>query len=171
MKTLLGYKNKFLVIRSIKRITTNKNYLFHHSNSTFIQILSDMSLEMYSNVMEETPHETLCLSADLKPSSGMAVGMFGLSIARYDCKQTCSQIGQKYRLSFMSMQHKTLGMEIKHFLYFKVVSRSTLKIMWIEKLIEMKNSFFRVISQCYKQRICHTMSKNGGQSLRGGVKS
>ena len=80
--------------------------------------------------MEETPHEKRFLSGDLKPSSGMALGMFGPTMASYGLKETCSQIGHKYRLSFKSMQYKTLGMERKLATqYFKAVSRSVLGIM------------------------------------------
>ena len=80
--------------------------------------------------MEETPHEKRLRSGDSKPSSGMALGMFGITMAGYDLKQTCSKIGHKYRLSFKSTQYKTLGMERKlTTLYFKVVSRSVLWIM------------------------------------------
>ena len=85
---------------------------------------------MFLNVMEETPHEKRFLSGDSKPSSGMALAMFGLTMAGYGHKQTCIQIVHKYRLSFKSMQYKTLGMERKlTTLYFKVVSRSILWIM------------------------------------------
>ena len=63
---------------------------------------------MFLNVMEETPHEKRFLSGDSKPSSGMALAMFGLIMAGYGHKQTCSQIGHNYRLSFKSINTKHL---------------------------------------------------------------
>ena len=82
--------------------------------------------------MEETPREKRYLSGDAKPSSVMAIGLFGLAMAGYGRKQNCCQIGQKYRLSFraMSMQYKILGMERKlTSQYSKVVSCDTFSKM------------------------------------------
>ena len=39
---------------------------------------------MFINVIEETLHEKRFLSGDSKPSSGMALAMFGLTMASYD---------------------------------------------------------------------------------------
>ena len=50
--------------------------------------------------MEETPREKRYLSGDSKPSSVMAIGMFGLAMAGYGRKQNCCQIGQKIPAQF-----------------------------------------------------------------------
>ena len=95
-----------------------------------MQFLSNISLGMFLSVMEEAPDEKRFPSGDSKPNSGMALGMFGLTMAGYGHKQTCSLIGHKYRLSFKSMQCKILGIERKlTTLHFEVVSRSVLLIM------------------------------------------
>ena len=65
-----------------------------------MQFLSNKSLEMFLNVKEETPHGKHRLSGDSKPSSGMTLGMFGLTMAGYGHKQTCTQIRPNYWLSF-----------------------------------------------------------------------
>ena len=78
-----------------------------------MRFLSNISLGMFLNVMEETTHEKRFLSGDSKPGSGMALAMFGLTTAGYGHKQTCSQSEHNYRLSFMSMQCKTLRIELK----------------------------------------------------------
>ena len=85
---------------------------------------------MFLNVIEETPYEKRFLFGNSKPSSGMALAMFDLTMAGYGDKETCSQVGHKYRLSFKSVQYKTLRIERKLTgLYFEVVSRSILWIM------------------------------------------
>ena len=53
-----------------------------------MQLLSNISLEMSLNVMEEIPHEKCYLFGDSKPSSGMAPGMFDLTMAGFGHKQT-----------------------------------------------------------------------------------
>ena len=101
MKTLLAHKkSSFLGDTQHKRNYYDTKYLFHHLKPTCMQLLSNKSLEMFLYVMEETPHEKHRLSGDSKPSSGMALGMFGLTMAGYGHKQTCSQIRPNYRLSF-----------------------------------------------------------------------
>ena len=80
--------------------------------------------------MEETPHEKRYLSGDSKPGSGVALVMFGLTIADYGDKETCSQIEHKYRPSFKSAHYKTRGMERKlTTLNFKVFSCSIVSII------------------------------------------
>ena len=61
-----------------------------------MQFLSNISLEMFLNIMEETPHKKPFASGDSKPSSGMVLSMFGLIMVGYGQKQMCSQIGHKY---------------------------------------------------------------------------
>ena len=53
-----------------------------------MQYLSSTSLEIFLNVMEETPHEKHFLTGDSKPSSGMVLGLFGLTMASYGHKHT-----------------------------------------------------------------------------------
>ena len=126
----------------------------------------------FINVMEETTHEKRCLSGDSKPSSGMALGMFGLTMADCGHKQSCSQILHKYRLSFKSIQYKTLWLERKLTLqYFKVVSCSVLLVIWVELIKERGKYIFQVNSQCLKTRTCLIKSKNTGPVLTGGIKS
>ena len=76
-----------------------------------MQFVSQISLEMFLNITEETPHEKRFLSGDSKPSSGMALAVSGLTEVGYGHKQICSQIRRKHRLSFNSTQYTTLRME------------------------------------------------------------
>ena len=92
-----------------------------------MQLLANISLETFLNIMEKTPHGKHFLFGDSKPNSGMALAMLGLTMTGYGHKQTCSQIGHKYWCSFKTMQYQTLRMGRKlTMMYFKVVSCSIL---------------------------------------------
>ena len=125
-------KITFLGDSQHKRNNNGTKCLFNHLKSTYNQFLSNISLETFLSVIDETPHEKHFLSGESKPSSGMALGMSGLTMAGYGYKPTCCQIGRKYWLSFKPMKYKTLGMERKlTTMSFKVVPRNILLIMWV----------------------------------------
>ena len=50
-------------------------YLFHHLKSTYMHFLSNISVEMFLNIMEETPEEKCFLSGDWKPKGLAGIGL------------------------------------------------------------------------------------------------
>ena len=83
------YENKYLFVSSFKL----------NIHTDFIQDIAGNILKRHG----KTPREKRYLCGDSKPSSVLAIGMFGLAMAGYGRKQNYCQIGQKCGLSFKSM--------------------------------------------------------------------